>query len=60
MTVDGQAMRRIHHALTDAFNRFSLRQMVRFELDEHLYRISGGDSLDSTHVQRTVKVGPRG
>ena len=43
---NGRKLEEIHAALLDAFTHASLRQMVRFQLDQQLERIAVGDSYD--------------
>jgi formylglycine-generating enzyme required for sulfatase activity len=45
MKLNGRQVAELQDALLDAFTLFSLRQMVRFELDRHLAHVAGGQNF---------------
>ena len=45
MKLSGRQVAELQDALLDAFTFYSLRQMVRFELDRHLAHIAGGQNF---------------
>jgi formylglycine-generating enzyme required for sulfatase activity len=46
MALNKEQFQQIHDALLDGYNEFTLRQMVRFGMNEALDRIAGGGNLE--------------